>query len=131
MNENSLKNLKSISERTPEEQAEMRRKAAEGRTKAAKERKMLKEAFNERLKMRTKVIKDKDGNIIETLDGFDLMVEKQINIAINSEDEGKATAAFIVIRDTLGQKPKDEVDLKVNTYEDALKELGDVMEDED
>ena len=47
-------------------------------------------------------------------------LQKKISLAIINEALSGNTKAFTAIRDTIGEKPKDEVDLKVIKLEDIL-----------
>lgn len=58
-------------------------------------------------------IKDKQGNVMTTTEAIAL---KQIEKALKGD-----TKAFEVVRDTVGQKPTDKIDLTVN--DDSTKEM--------
>ena len=47
-------------------------------------------------------------------------LQEKISLAIINEALSGNTKAFTAIRDTIGEKPKDEVDLKVIKLEDIL-----------
>ena len=60
-----------------------------------------------------KDISDKNGNVMTTTEAIAL---KQIEKALKGD-----TKAFEVVRDTVGQKPTDKIDLTVN--DDSAKEM--------
>ena len=60
-----------------------------------------------------KDISDKNGNVMTTTEAIAL---KQIEKALKGD-----TRAFEVVRDTVGQKPTDKIDLTVN--DDSAKEM--------
>ena len=62
-----------------------------------------------------KDITDKKGNVMTTTEAIAL---KQIEKALKGD-----TKAFEVVRDTVGQKPTDRIDLTVN--DDSAKEMDD------
>ena len=59
-------------------------------------------------------IKDKQGNVMTTTEAIAL---KQIEKALKGD-----TKAFEVVRDTVGQKPTDKIDVTVN--DDSAKEMN-------
>lgn len=90
------KNLKPNSERTPSELREMTRKGGIASGKARRTKKTFKELLKIVLEMRTK-----NGNT---------NAEEIVASMILKAQSGDVKA-FEAIRDTIGEKPKDEVDL--------------------
>lgn len=102
-------NLKPFNEMTEKEQREIARKGGIASGKARAERKTLKEEL---------LLLLSEG---ETQEKISLSV---IQKALNGD-----LKAFEVIRDTIGEKPTDKVDLKGSmTYEKTIKEVVDVDE---
>ena len=91
-NEQNLINLK---DRTPRERKEIARKGAEATNRIKAERKTLKE------------------ELLVLLGQEDY--QKRISLALISKATTGDTKAFEVIRDTLGEKPKEMIDANVNT----------------
>lgn len=101
-------NLIPNSERTPEELREMCRKGGIASGKVRRERKAFKEALL--LALETM----KDGKTIQEL-GVEALMQKFISGDIQ---------AFTTVRDTVGEKPTDKVDLNNKvSYEKTLKEM--------
>lgn len=98
-----------LNERTIEEQKEIARKGGIKSGEVRREKKLLKEYLEAILS-----IKDDKG------------IDKSTKIVIALVDRAEIgdTKAFEVIRDTLGQKPKDEIKATVS-YEDRLKQAED------
>ena len=106
-------NLKPFSELTEKEQREIAKKGG----KASGEARAKRKKFKEDLLLALEAIKD--GKTVQEL-GIEAIMSKFI---------AGDMQAFTIVRDTIGEKPKDEVDLKgVMTYEKAIKEV--VGEDE-
>ena len=97
-NEDNLINLR---DRTAEERKEIARKGAEATNKLLKERKTLKEELL----------------LLLSQDNF----QERISLALLQKATTGDTKAFEVIRDTVGEKPKDEIDLGIK------KKLEDVL----
>lgn len=87
------KNLVSLATRSQRERTEIARKGQEASTKAKKERKLIKDRILERM-----------GE-----DDWDTMIDNLIKRA--QED----TKSFESLRDTIGEKPKEEVKLDAPT----------------
>lgn len=101
------KNLIPLTKRTPREQKQISSKGGKRSAEVKKEKKLLKDLLQTILEM-----KDHEGVDNQTL----------ITLALTEKAKMGDTKAFEVIRDTLGQKPKDQVELEGKiTYEDALK----------
>lgn len=106
-------NLVDLRDRTTEEQREIAKKGgiASGIARAKRKK------FKEDLLLALEAMKD--GKTVQEL-GIEAIMSKFI---------AGDMQAFTIVRDTIGEKPKDEVDLKgVMTYEKAIKEV--VGEDE-
>lgn len=90
------KNLKPISKRTPSELREMTRKGGIASGKARRAKKTFKELLKIALEMRTK-----NGNTNA----------EEIVASLILKAQSGDVKAFEAVRDTIGEKPKDEVDL--------------------
>lgn len=90
------KNLKPNSERTPSELREMTRKGGVASGKARRTKKTFKELLKIALEMRTK-----NGNTNA----------EEIVASLILKAQSGDVKAFEAVRDTIGEKPKDEVDL--------------------
>lgn len=102
-NEENLINLR---DRTPRERQEISRKGAEATNRLRRERKTLKE------------------ELLLLLSENDM--QEKISLALLQKAMQGDTKAFEVMRDTIGEKPKDEIDLKGSmTYEKAIREVVD------
>ena len=91
-NEQNLINLK---DRTPEERKEIARKGAEATNKLLARRKTLREELLALL--------EKDS------------YQEKISLSLLQKAVNGDTKAYEVIRDTIGEKPKDVIDANVNT----------------
>lgn len=91
-NEQNLVNLK---DRTPEERKEIARKGAEATNRIRAERKTLKEELL--------LLLQKNN------------YQEKISLSLINEAEKGNTKAYEVIRDTIGEKPKEEINANVNT----------------
>jgi len=99
-------NLVSLADRTTEERREIARKAGIASGKARAARKTLKE------------------ELLALLEQGD--TQERISLALLQKAMNGDTKAFEVMRDTIGEKPKDEIDLKGSmTYEKAIREVVD------
>ena len=90
------KNLKPFSELTEKEQREIRRKGAFASAKKRREKKTLKELLKIALEMRTK-----NGNTNA----------EEIVASLILKAQSGDVKAFEAVRDTIGEKPKDTVDV--------------------
>lgn len=90
------KNLKPFSELTEKEQREIRRKGGIASVKKRREKKTFKELLKIALEMSTK-----SGNTNA----------EEIVVSMIRKAQSGDVKAFEAIRDTIGEKPKDEVDL--------------------
>ena len=90
------KNLKPFSELTEKEQREIRRKGAFASAKKRREKKTFKELLKIALEMRTK-----NGNTNA----------EEIVASLILKAQSGDVKAFEAVRDTIGEKPKDNVDL--------------------
>ena len=91
-NEQNLINLK---DRTPEERKEIARKGAEATNRIKAERKTLKEELL--------LLLQKNN------------YQEKISLSLIDKALSGDTKAYEVIRDTIGEKPKDVIDANVNT----------------
>jgi hypothetical protein len=92
-------------ERTPEERKEIARKGGIASGESRRRRKTLKEELLALLEIN-------DNN-------------NKISLAVLQKALNGDIQAFTTIRDTIGEKPKDEIDLKNKiSYEDALKKVN-------
>ena len=100
-------NFISMADRTPEERREIARKGAEATNKLLRERKTLAEEL---------LILLSQGN-----------VQEKISLAMIEKCLKGDTKAYEVIRDTIGEKPKDKVEnLNIETtYEDYINKVVD------
>ena len=98
-------NLIPNSERTPEERQEIARKGGIASGESRRRRKTLKEELLALLEIN-------DNN-------------NKISLAVLQKALNGDIQAFTTIRDTIGEKPKDEIDLNNKvSYEDALKKVN-------
>lgn len=103
-------NLKPFNQLTEEEQRELARKGGIRSGEVRRERKKFKEDLIAALEAM------KDGKTVQEL-GIEAIMSKFI---------AGDMQAFTIVRDTIGEKPKDEVDLKgTMTYEKAIREVVD------
>ena len=104
------KNLKPLNERTERERKEIARKGAEATNKKRREKKLFKELFDSYL---NKQMANED--LKKQMKKFGFTDEQCINKnAIVFAQFGQAlkgnTQAFIAIRDTIGEKPKEQIE---------------------
>lgn len=98
-------NLVSLKDRTTEEVREIAKKGGIASGEARRKRKTLKEELIALLEIN-------DNN-------------NKISLAVLQKALNGDIQAFTTIRDTIGEKPKDEIDLKNKiSYEDALKKVS-------
>lgn len=125
ISENSLKNLKPFSERTPAERRELGKKGAEKTNKLKAERKTLADLMKIALSMPN----------VETGEINEIAIT---NAIINKAAKGDVSA-YQTIRDTIGEKPTEKQEITnttpqivVATQSDAnlIKELQNVKPDE-
>ena len=110
--ENSLKNLIRFDQMTPEKRKETARNGGIKSGEAKREKKMLREYLEMILAM-------------EDAEGEDRYTK--ITRALIDKAEDGDTKAFEVVRDTLGQKPKEQVEQKQEikvVMDDTLNEWG-------
>lgn len=99
-------NLVSFKDLTVEEQREIARKGGIASGEARRRRKTLKEELIALLELN-------DNN-------------NKISLAVLQKALNGDIQAFTTIRDTIGEKPKDEIDLSNRvSYEDAIKKVSD------
>lgn len=103
-NEENLVNLR---DRTPEERKEIARKGAEATNKLLKQRKTLKEEL-----------------LLLLAQG---KTQEKISLSLIKEATKGNTRAFEVIRDTIGEKPKENLDVKIEDgkkFKDVVEQIG-------
>ena len=106
----SKDNLIPCNQRSKKEAREMGRKGGIRSGEVRKEKKLLKDLLQTMLEM-----KDESGVDNQT----------KITTALLKKAKNGDTKAYEIIRDTLGQKPKDTLELEANiSYEKALKKIG-------
>lgn len=110
------KNLIPNSERTPQQLREQTRKAGIASGEARRRRKTLKEELLALLS---------DGDMQERLS------LALIDEALNGNKAGSVTKAFEVIRDTIGEKPTEKVEVGKIDKQQSMKELQDIFADDD
>ena len=100
-------NLVSLADRTTEEQREIARKGGKASAKARAARKTLKEEL---------LLLLSQGN-----------TQEKISLSLIQEAVNGNTKAFEVIRDTIGEKPKDDIDVTVKDskkFKDVVEQIG-------
>ena len=103
---NGQDNLIPMNERTKEEQREIAKQGGIASGEARRRRKTLKEELLALLELN-------DNN-------------NKISLAVLEKALKGDIQAFTTIRDTIGEKPKDEIDLNNRvSYEDAIKKVSD------
>lgn len=106
MPRDGTKNLIPMNQRSEEEQKELRSRAGKRSGEARRQKRLFRDALEEIL-----YSKSPNGKLI-----LDDASQELVNIMLNGDDKDKI-AAFNTIRDTIGQKPieqmKAEIDLPV------------------
>lgn len=115
----SIDNLIKNSDLTPQERKEKAHKAGVASGKARQEKKRLQESLRKLLVGNYAI---KNGDIISTLQGYDAVATSMILQAIS----GNVKAATF-IRDTIGEKPVDEV--KATVGNENLLAMQEYLED--
>lgn len=109
--EKSLQNLISFDQMPPEKQRELARQGGIKSGESKREKKMLRECLE--------ILLEKTDS-----DGEDRYIK--ISKALIDKAEDGDTRAFEVVRDTLGQKPIDKLNMNANlSYEEKIKEVAD------
>jgi len=103
-------NLIPNSERTPNELRQQTQKGGIASGEARRRKRDIRLALEALLE---KDYRDKHGNMVS---GAEAIALKQVEKALKGD-----TRAFEVVRDTVGQKPTDKIDLTVN--DDSAKEM--------
>ena len=111
----NLENLIPNSERTPEQLREQTIKAGKASGEARRKRKALKEEL---------LLLLSDGDVQERIS------LALIDEALHGNKAGSVTKAFEVIRDTIGEKPVEKVEVGKIDKEQSLQELKDLFVDE-
>lgn len=112
--ENSLKNLIRFDQMSPEKRKEVARNGGIKSGDSKREKKMLREYLETILSMEDDIKEDRYTKITKAL--------------VDKAEDGD-TKAFEVIRDTLGQKPIDKLNMTANlSYEEKIKEVADENE---
>lgn len=101
----NLNNLKSLADRTTEEQRRIATLGGKASGKARRDKKMLKDCLE--ILMEKKYIDEATG---KKLTGAELLSIDLFEKALKETDVSKKARAFEVIRDTAGQKPIEKVE---------------------
>ena len=102
-------NLIPISSRSPRERSEIGRKGAEVTNRIKKEKKTLKQELEALLE----IIDKEDGKTYQ----------EKISFAMIKKANDGDTKAYEVIRDTIGQKPKESMTVEIDKNKEEAKEL--------
>ena len=102
-------NLKSNFERTPQERKELARKAGLQSGKVRKEKRLIRDALQRALSG-VYTMGDSEKEEAKLLCGYDAMALSMIQSALSGD-----VRAFIAIRDTIGEKPKETVEFEDNS----------------
>lgn len=120
-------NLKPQSKRTKKEQREIAKKGGIASGKARREKKMFKETLEALLNMPMKSGSDVSVDDIQNfaaIKGKNISVQEAILIAQIQKAMKGDTKAAVYLRDTVGQKPLDKVQLETDfEMTDKLKEV--------
>lgn len=118
-------NLVSLSDRTTEEQREIARKGGQATAETYRKRRTFKEVFAALLPMN--INSDKTTDLVEAIQGINenmtaeqAIAAAQIYKAINGD-----TQAAIFVRDTVGDKPKEQIEQTINGFDKYFKADGD------
>ena len=112
-------NLKPFGERTEKEQREIQQKGGKASVEARRRKKDLRLALEMLLE---KEFKDKNGN---TISGTEAVTAKLFEKAMKGD-----VRAFETLRDTVGQKPIEKVEVAKIDKEQSMQELQDLFADE-
>ena len=122
---NQRKHFVPITERSPEEQLEIRRKGQAAQTEKRRQRKKITDICNELLSMSASdmangvVNRELSEKLKETdISLYDLMVAKMIEESLHGN-----VKAFTAVRDSAGDKPVDEANISADLITDADREL--------
>lgn len=132
MREGKVENLKPQSERTKDEQREIARMGGIASGEARRRKRTFKEIAEA---LGSATMRSGEAFDIETIEKMgdlkdanlslkEVMLWQQIQKAINGD-----TKAFEVVRDTLGEKPFDKVEVQVQDSKDSLDKLVAQMEE--
>lgn len=117
MANDGTKNLISIGDRTTEEQRAITSKGGKASVKARRERKLMREALGEIL---SREYIEKDTG--EKVDGTTLLMVNAFKNALNGD-----MRAIEFIRDTLGEKPTEKVEVNAD-LEKAKRRIAELVE---
>ena len=122
---NQRKHFVPITERSPEEQLEIRRKGQAAQTEKRRQRKKITDICNELLSMSASdmangVVNPELADKLKETDIslYDLMVAKMIEESLHGN-----VKAFTAVRDSAGDKPVDEANISADLITDADREL--------
>lgn len=118
-------NLKSFKDLTAEEQRKIARQGGIASGKARKEKKMIKEQLNLLLSLPLKDKKTKSKIEKMGIDGEDIDNQMALVIAMWQKAMTGDVSAFNTIRDTVGEKPQENINLSGNVnnpYENLTEE---------
>lgn len=102
----NTQNLVQNKERTPSERRKSAQKAGIASGEARREKRHIQDALQKALKGTYKIGDPEKGNT-EELGGYDAMAVSMIKAAIGGD-----VKAFIAIRDTIGEKPKETLEVE-------------------
>ena len=109
---NGKANLIPITSRTPEERSEIARKGAEATNKKLKERKTMREQLELLMKLPLSPKQDKLREQIKELGIPDSEINMQMamNVSMYQQAIKGNTKAYEIVRDTIGEKPIEQVE---------------------
>ncbi|MCR5035386.1 MAG: hypothetical protein K6B42_08235 [Clostridia bacterium] len=134
--EPNLDNLKPFSERSPEERRELGRKGALKANEVMRRKKSMRQGCEIALTMPLKSIEEAELVSVEDIASFveakgknvsvqDAMILKQIQLALAGSHR-----SFEIIRDTVGEKPKERIETSTETLDkldEVLANIGGVI----
>ena len=130
VNEKSLENLKPINERTAEEQREICSKGGKARVEQKRQRKNLKETVLALLESNVSVDLAKKylGDDAKILENENISMQELLSLRLMTAllEDGNAKA-YEVLRDTSGQKPREELQVSAEIMTDADRRLLDIV----
>ena len=113
-------NLRSLADRTTEEQHKIATLGGKASGKARRDKKMLRDCLE--ILMEKKYVDEETG---KKLTGAELLSIDLFEKALKETDVSKKARAFEVIRDTAGQKPVDKVEQTNTNITVDFGDLGD------
>ncbi len=107
MGRGNLENLVQNRDQTPEERHRNAQQAGIASGKKRRERKLLRDSLQELLSGQYNLKDDKGETVGEKMIGYDAIARSLIMEALNGD-----VKAFVAIRDTIGEKPKESIGLE-------------------